>query len=52
MQPGDEMIMQDVINFNNFDLYSKEDTDFTVSDEIRRYYENLLNEYFPELLKW
>lgn len=52
MQPGDEMIMQDVLNFNNFDLYSKEDTDFTVSDEIRRYYENLLNEYFPELLKW
>jgi inositol oxygenase len=52
MKPGDEIIMQDVLDFNQFDLYSKTDTDFVLTDEIRSYYENLLNEYFPEPLHW
>jgi inositol oxygenase len=52
MRPGDEMILQDVLHFNQFDLYSKEDTDFVLTDEIREYYENLLTEFFPEPLQW
>lgn len=52
MKPGDEMILQDVLHFNQFDLYSKEDTDFVLTDEIRAYYENLLTEFFPEPLQW
>jgi len=52
MKPGDEVIMRNVINFNNFDLYSKEDTEFVITTEIREYYKNLLDEYFPEILKW
>ena len=52
MKPGDDIIMQDVLSFNEFDLYSKADTDFVLTDEIQSYYENLLNEYFPEPLHW
>jgi inositol oxygenase len=52
MKPSDEIIMQDVLDFNQFDLYSKTDTEFVLTDEIRSYYENLLNEYFPEPLHW
>lgn len=52
MRPGDEIIMQDVLNFNQFDLYSKEDADFVLTDEIKQYYENLLKEFFPQPLKW
>ena len=52
MKPGDEIIMQDVLHFNQFDLYSKEDTDFVLTDEIRAYYENLLADFFPNSLQW
>jgi inositol oxygenase len=52
MQEGDDKIMQDVLEFNKYDLYSKEDTDFVLTDEIRAYYSKLLDEYFPELLVW
>jgi hypothetical protein len=52
MKPGDEIIMQDILHFNQFDLYSKEDTEFVLSDEIKEYYENLLNDFFPQPLKW
>lgn len=52
MKPCDEIIMQDVLEFNQFDLYSKTDTEFVLTDEIRTYYNNLLNEYFPEPMKW
>ena len=52
MKPGDEIIMQDVLDFNEYDLYSKTDTEFVMTDDIRSYYENLLNEYFPEPLQW
>ena len=52
MRAGDEGLMQDVLEFNKYDLYSKEDTDFVLTDEIRSYYAGLLDEYFPEPLSW
>jgi inositol oxygenase len=52
MRPGDEVLMQDVLEFNKYDLYSKEDTDFVLTDEIKVYYSGLLDEYFPEPMSW
>jgi len=52
MQPGDDQLMADILEFNKYDLYSKEDTDFVLTDEIRSYYAGLLDEYFPEPLTW
>ena len=52
MKPGDEEIMKNVLEFNEFDLYSKEDTDFQLTPEIKEYYEKLLTKYFPEPLNW
>lgn len=48
----DQTILINVNNFNQFDLYSKEDDDFRLSDEIIEYYDDLLVEFFPEDLKW
>ena len=45
-------ILKNVRKMNKFDLYSKEDVDFELSEEIREYYDKLLKEYFPEKLKW
>ena len=47
----DEEIKKEVLLFNIFDLYSKEDTNFILTDDIINYYDKLLNEYFPEELK-
>jgi len=52
MKLGDEEIMKNVLEFNEFDLYSKEDTDFQLTPEIIEYYEKLLTKYFPEPLNW
>ena len=41
-----------VKEFNDFDLYSKEDTDLEITPEIKKYYDNLLNEYFMSELQW
>ena len=41
----------DIIDFNQYDLYSKEDTDFVLTDEIIKYYD-LLDKYFPDDLLW
>ena len=38
--------------FNQFDLYSKEDKDFVLTDKIKKYYKDLLNLYFPKDLQW
>lgn len=38
--------------FNEFDLYSKADVEFVLTKEIREYYDNLLDKFFPEDLKW
>ena len=46
MNESDKEILKDVLEFNKFDLYSKKD-DTNISSEIRQYYEEILNEYFP-----
>ena len=51
MRDGDQVILKNVNYFNNFDLYSKEDSP-DISDEIKEYYSELLDEYFPEILQW
>ena len=51
MKPSDYDILQDVNAFNQFDLYSKEDSTH-ISDEIKAYYDKLLDTYFPEILQW
>jgi len=52
MVSDDMQLLEDVLNFNAFDLYSKTDDDFTITDEIKKYYNNILTEYFPENLLW
>jgi inositol oxygenase len=49
---SDADIKEDVLLFNQFDLYSKQDGDFVLTDEIKQYYDELLQEYFPQPLKW
>ena len=46
MNETDHEILKDVLEFNEFDLYSKED-DTNITSEIRQYYDGVLNEYFP-----
>ena len=52
MDQKDHIILKDILNFNDFDLYSKEDKKFKLTNEIKEYYNGLLNEYFPEELQW
>ena len=52
MKPEDYKLLENVKKFNQYDLYSKEDTDFILTDEIKNYYKKLLIEYFPKILKW
>ena len=51
MKESDKKILKNVIDFNNFDLYSKED-DTDITDEVKKYYDNILDEYFNDELKW
>jgi len=51
MNYSDEKKLIYVLDFNQFDLYSKED-DTEISDTIKEYYSKLLDEYFPEELQW
>ena len=41
-----------VKEFNEFDLYSKEDKELEITDDIKKYYDELLNEYFKGELQW
>jgi inositol oxygenase len=50
--PSDNDIKQDVLEFNKFDLYSKEDINFVLTNEIKLYYKNLLANFFPQELIW
>ena len=52
MRPGDDALMQDVLEFNTYDLYSKEDTEFVLTDDIKTYYANLMDEFFPDTMRW
>ena len=51
MIDSDENIKKDVLMFNMFDLYSKED-DININDDIKKYYDELLDEYFLDDLYW
>ena len=51
MDESDEIKLKDVNDFNEFDLYSKED-DTTITDSVKKYYNYYLDEYFPEELQW
>jgi len=48
MSSEDYEILKDVLMFNEFDLYSKADDDFMITKEIKDYYDNLLEKFFPE----
>ena len=52
MQKGDEELLKDVCLLNSYDLYSKGDTSFKLTQEIRDYYDTLLERFFPEPLCW
>ena len=47
----DKDTLKNVLDFNSFDLYSKED-DTVIDVHVKSYYEDLLNEYFFGELKW
>lgn len=51
MNENDYQVLKDVNEFNQFDLYSKED-DVNISDSTKEYYDKLLDEYFFGELKW
>ena len=51
MNEKDKQVLKDVLMFNEFDLYSKED-DVEISNEIKEYYNNILDEYFIGELNW
>lgn len=51
MNDKDNQILKDVLNFNKYDLYSKND-DTYISPDVKKYYTNLLKTFFPEPLQW
>ena len=51
MTDHDKVMMESVQAFNPFDLYSKSDAKPQLS-ELRPYYNDLINEFFPEKLAW
>lgn len=51
-EQGDYELLKEVQNFNEFDLYSKEDTQIDFDKETKQYYLDLLKKYFPNELKW
>ena len=51
MNKRDYEILEDVLEFNTFDLYSKEDPT-EITNEVKEYYARLINIYFPEKLYW
>ena len=48
---NDSEILKNVKKFNEFDLYSKEDS-VEITNEIKKYYDQLLEEYFDGELNW
>lgn len=49
MKKGDENLLKDILEFNKFDLYSKEDSP-NIGENVIDYYDKLLDEYFPGVL--
>jgi hypothetical protein len=48
---GDYKTLQNVLDFNKFDLYSKEDP-IEITDDVKKYYDDLLDEFFMDELIW
>ena len=48
---NDDETLKKVLDFNNFDLYSKED-DVLIDSHVKSYYNDILNEYFFGELCW
>ena len=51
MKSSDYEILEAVNEFNEYDLYSKEDSTF-ISDEVKDYYDTYLDKYFPTIMQW
>lgn len=51
MKDSDKDILKDVLIFNEFDLYSKEDP-IIITDNTKKYYDKLLDEYFEGEMQW
>ena len=51
MNDEDKKTLEDVIYFNQFDLYSKED-DTNISDEVKEYYNQIIDDFFINDLQW
>ncbi len=51
MIESDFKILEDVQEFNKYDLYSKENED-KIGDDVKEYYRRLIDEYFPGSLVW
>lgn len=51
LKDGDAELLKWVTDFNQYDLYTKRDERMDV-EGLRPFYEELINEYFPEKLAW
>jgi len=48
----DESMMTWVLEFNKFDLYTKDDNKLPDIEELKTYYKSLCDKYMPGILKW
>ena len=48
---SDKHMLEDIRNFNQYDLYSKKN-DIDITDKAKKYYDILLDYYFPNDLQW
>ena len=51
MNEKDRDTLKNILDFNSFDLYSKEDP-IEITEEVKEYYDKLLDEYFEGDLSW
>jgi len=51
MKEEDKILLKNVLELNQFDLYSKEDNPI-IKEDTKKYYSELLEKYFPEKLNW
>ena len=51
MNETDKELLEDVLEFNKYDLYSKNDST-NISEETKKYYDDLLKNFFSTPLKW
>lgn len=48
----DKKMMEYVRRFQKFDLYSKDETGFEITQEMEQYYQGLMKKYFPDVCCW